>query len=148
MTIQSLLSRPVAILSSTATCAEAARRMRSQNIGSIVVEEDGVPIGIVTDRDLAVRLVAEDLDAGSVSVAQIMSVFPAFLTPHGDLRAAVDLMLEMGVRRLPAVNSKGRVIGILSLDDVLIELADELGKIKKLLQVEREQTDPDEMRTH
>jgi CBS domain-containing protein len=148
MTIQSLLSRPVSTLSSTATCAEAARRMRRQNIGSIVVEEDGVPIGIVTDRDLALRLVAEELDAGSVTVAQIMSVFPAFLAPQRDLRAAVDLMLEMGVRRLPAVNAKGRVIGILSLDDVLIELADELGQIKKLLQVERDQTDPDETRTN
>jgi len=144
MTIASLLSRPVATLSGKATCAEAARRMRRQNIGSIVVEEDGVPVGIVTDRDLAVRLVAEELDAGSVTLAQVMSAFPAFLTPQRDLRAAVDVMLEMGVRRLPAVNSKGRVIGILSLDDVLIELCDEFGQIRKLLQLEREQTDPDD----
>jgi predicted transcriptional regulator len=73
-----------------------------------------------------------------------MSAFPTFLTPQRDLRAAIDVMLEIGVRRLPAINSKGRVIGILSLDDVLIELADELGQIKKLLQIERDQIDPDE----
>jgi CBS domain-containing protein len=144
MTIESLLSRPVSTLPGSATCAEAARRMRRQNIGSIVIEEDGVPVGMVTDRDLAVRIVAEELDAGSVTVAQVMSAFPTFLTPQRDLRAAIDVMLEMGVRRLPAVNSKGRVIGIISLDDVLIELADELGQIKKLLQLERTQIDPDE----
>jgi CBS domain-containing protein len=144
MTIESLLSRPVATLSRTATCAEAARRMRRQNIGSIVVEEDGVPIGMVTDRDLAVRVVAEELDAGSVTVAQVMSAFPTFLTPRRDLRAALDAMQEMGVRRLPAVNAKGRVVGMLSLDDVLIELADQLGQVKKLLQFEQDQTDPDE----
>jgi CBS domain-containing protein len=137
MTIESLLTRPVATLSSKATCAEAARRMRRQNIGSVVIEEDGAPIGIVTDRDLAIRLVAEELDAGQVTVDRVMSVFPVFLTPQRDLRAALDAMVEMGVRRLPAVNSKGRVIGILSLDDILIELAGQLSKVQQLIQAER-----------
>lgn len=137
MTIESLLTRPVATLSSKATCAEAARRMRRQNIGSVVIEEDGAPIGIVTDRDLAVRLVAEELDAGEVTVDRVMSVFPVFLTPQRDLRAALDAMVEMGVRRLPAVNNKGRVIGILSLDDILIELAGQLSQVQRLIQAER-----------
>jgi CBS domain-containing protein len=138
MSIESLLSRPVATLSAKATCAEAARSMRRQNIGSIVIEDDGMPIGVVTDRDLALRLVADELDAGSVTVDRVMSAFPAFSNPHRDLRAAIDVMLEMGVRRLPAVNAKGRIVGILSLDDVLIELADQMGKIKALLQLERD----------
>jgi CBS domain-containing protein len=139
MSIESLLSRPVATLSAKATCAEAARSMRRQNIGSIVIENDGTPIGIVTDRDLAMRLVADELDPGSVTVDRVMSAFPAFSNPHRDLRAAIDVMLEMGVRRLPAVNSKGHVVGILSLDDILIDLAEQMGKIKALLQLERDQ---------
>jgi CBS domain-containing protein len=143
MTIESLLSRPVSTLSSTATCAEAARRMRRQNIGSVIIEEDGAPIGIVTDRDLAVRVVAEELDPGTVTVGSIMSPCPAFLTAERDLRAALDVMREMRVRRLPAVNAKGRVIGILSLDDVLIELAAQLDRVKDLLQLERAQKDVD-----
>lgn len=143
MTIESLLTRPVSTLSSKATCAEAARRMRRQNIGSVVIEEDGAPIGIVTDRDLTLCIVAEELDAGSVTVDRVMSVFPAFLTPQRDLRAALDVMVEMGVRRLPAVNAKGRVIGILSLDDVLIELAGQLDQVQKLLQAERASNDVD-----
>jgi CBS domain-containing protein len=140
MSIESILSRPVATLSAKATCAEAARSMRRQNIGSIVViEEDGMPIGIVTDRDLAMRLVADERDAGSVTVDRVMSAFPAFSNPHRDLRAAIDVMLEMGVRRLPAVNAKGQVVGILSLDDILVDLAGQMGKIKALLELERDQ---------
>jgi CBS domain-containing protein len=139
MSIESLLSRPVATLSAKATCAEVARSMRRQNIGSIVIEEDGTPIGIVTDRDLAMRLVADELEAGSVTVDRVMSAFPAFSNPHRDLRAAIDVMLEMGVRRLPAVNAKGQVVGILSLDDILIDLVGQMGKIKALLELERDQ---------
>jgi CBS domain-containing protein len=143
MTIESLLSRPVSTLSTNATCAEAARRMRRQNIGSVIIEADGAPIGIVTDRDLALRVVAEELDPGTVTVGSIMSPFPAFLTVERDLRAALDVMREMRVRRLPAVNAKGRVIGVLSLDDVLIELAAQFDRVKDLLQLERAQTDGD-----
>jgi CBS domain-containing protein len=137
MSIESLLTRPVSTLSSKATCAEAARRMRRQNIGSIVIEEDGTPIGILTDRDLTLRLVAEELDGGQVTVDRVMSAFPVFLTPQRDLRSALDAMVEMGVRRLPVVNGKGRVIGIVTLDDILVELAGQLGKVQQLLHTER-----------
>ena len=145
MTIEPLLTRPVSALSSKATCAEAARRMRRQNIGSIVIEQDGAPIGIVTDRDLTVRLVAEELDPTTVTVDRVMSPFPVFLTPQRDLRAALDVMVEMSVRRLPAVNAKGRVVGIVSLDDILIELAAQLGKVQQLLQTERGATSEDDL---
>jgi signal-transduction protein with cAMP-binding, CBS, and nucleotidyltransferase domain len=143
MTIESLLTRPVSTLPSKATCAEAARRMKRQNIGSIVVEEDGMPIGILTDRDLAMRIVAEELDAASVTVNRVMSALPAFLTVQRDLRDALDVMVQMGVRRLPAVNAKGRVIGIISLDDILVELARELGQVQKLLLAEQGEHDVD-----
>lgn len=144
MTIESLLSRPVSTLSANATCAEAARRMRRQNIGSVIVERDGAPIGIVTDRDLALRVVAEELDSGSATVGSVMSPFPAFLTAERDLRAALDVMREMRVRRLPAVNAKGRVVGILSLDDVLIELGEQFARVKDLLRLELANTDADD----
>ncbi|HTV18055.1 MAG TPA: CBS domain-containing protein [Polyangiaceae bacterium] len=143
MTIESLLTRPVSTLSSKATCAEAARRMRRQNIGSIVIEHDGAPIGILTDRDLTLRVVAEELDAGSITVDKVMSTFPVFLTPQRDLHAALDLMVQMRVRRLPAVNAKGRVIGIVSLDDILLELTGQLSQVQKLLQAERASGDVD-----
>jgi predicted transcriptional regulator len=78
-----------------------------------------------------------------VTVETVMSPFPAFSSAHRGIKDALDVMLEMGVRRLPAVNAKGKVIGMLSLDDILIELAGELGKVKRLLEVERSRTDMD-----
>jgi predicted transcriptional regulator len=77
-------------------------------------------------------------------VSTLLPRRPAPKPPHRDLRSALDVMVEMGVRRLPAVNSKGRVIGILSLDDILIELAGQLGKVQELLQVERGAQNPDD----
>lgn len=133
MTIESLLTRPVSTLPTTATCTEAARRMRRQNIGSVVVEQDGAPVGIITDRDLTLHIVAEERDPATVTIGTIMSKFPAFLAPQRDVRAALDTMREMGVRRLPAVNAQGRVIGMLSLDDILIELSNQFAQIKALL---------------
>ena len=148
MTIESLLSRPVSTLTPHATCAEAARRMDRQNIGSVVIEKDGAPIGIVTDRDLALRVIAEELDPASVTVDKVMSPFPAFSNSHRGIHEALDVMLEMGVRRLPAVNARGKLIGILSLDDILVELANELGKVKRLLELERTRADLDNQVTY
>ena len=148
MTIESLLSRPVSTLTPHATCAEAARRMGRQNIGSVVIEKDGAPIGIVTDRDLALRVIAEELDPASVTVDKVMSPFPAFSNSHRGIHEALDVMFAMGVRRLPAVNAKGKLIGMLSLDDILVELANELGKVKRLLELERTRADLDNQVTY
>jgi CBS domain-containing protein len=96
--------------------------MRRQNVGTIVVEKDGAPVGIVTDRDLALRIVAEEVDPASITVGSIMSRFPVFLTADHELGDAIQVMQEMNVRRLPVVDAHGRLRGMLSLDDVLVEL--------------------------
>lgn len=146
MSIASLVSRPVSLLPPTSTCAEAARRMRRQNVGCIVVEEEGAPIGIVTDRDLVTRVLAEELNPAETSIASVMSRFPVFLTAERELGEALQLMVEMGVRRLPVVKSNGRLLGMLSLDDVLVQLARELGQVRELLRSElaRGQSEDDE----
>ncbi len=99
MTIEHLLTRPVSALPVGATCAEAARRMQRQNIGSLVIEDEGTPIGILTDRDLALRIVAEERDPAKVLVGSVMSKFPAFLTAHRTLDEALDAMREKMQRR-------------------------------------------------
>lgn len=137
MSIQNLIKRPVATVAPTASCVEAARRMRRENVGSLVVEANGAPIGIITDRDLMLRVLADELDPASVSVSAVMSRFPAFLTPQRDLGEAIALMRELRVRRLPAIDSSGRTIGMLALDDVLVELAGQLDQIRQLLLSER-----------
>lgn len=133
MSIQNLIKRPVASVAPTASCVEAARKMRRENVGSLVVEADGAPIGIVTDRDLMLRVLADELDPASITVSAVMSRFPAFLTTQRDLGEAIRMMREMRVRRLPAIDTNGRAIGILALDDVLVELAEQLEQIRQLL---------------
>jgi len=136
MSIEALFSRPVSVLPPTASCVEAARRMRRQNVGTIVVEKDGAPVGIVTDRDLAMRIVAEEVDPASVTVGSIMSRFPVFLKADHELRDAIQVMQEMNVRRLPVVDAHGCLRGMLSLDDVLVELAGQMSQVKELLRGE------------
>lgn len=133
MSIQNLIKRPVATVAPSASCVEAARKMRRENVGSLVVEADGAPIGIVTDRDLTLRVLADELAPASVTVSAVMSRFPAFLSPQRDLGEAMRLMRELRVRRLPAIDASGRCIGMLALDDVLVELAEELDQIRQLL---------------
>jgi len=120
--------------------------MRRQNVGSIVVEQGGEPVGIVTDRDLVTRVLADEINPASVTVASVMSRFPVFLSEQRDLGEALRLMSEMSVRRLPVVDANGRLLGMLSLDDVLVELAGQLGHVKELLrgEVARGQSENDE----
>jgi signal-transduction protein with cAMP-binding, CBS, and nucleotidyltransferase domain len=146
MSIEHLLSRPLSTLPPTATCVEAARRMRRENVGCVVVEMDGMPVGIVTDRDLALRVLAEQLDPASVTLNSVMSQFPAFLTMQRTLGEAIRMMREMCVRRLPVINSSGRAIGMLSLDDALIELCEQLGQVRELLRSESKLVEPESVR--
>jgi CBS domain-containing protein len=107
--------------------------MRRENIGCVVVEQDGAAIGIVTDRDLVLRVTAEETAPASIPVADVMTRFPAFLSTERDLGEAIRIMREMGVRRLPVSDGRGRIAGMLSLDDVLVELAAQLEQIRQLL---------------
>jgi signal-transduction protein with cAMP-binding, CBS, and nucleotidyltransferase domain len=108
-------------ISVSATLVEAARAMRDQEIGDVVVLDDsGQLCGIVTDRDVAVRAVAEGRDPNSTSIGEICSRDVATVTPDDSIGDAVRLMSEKAVRRLPVIEN-GRVAGIVSLGDLAIE---------------------------
>jgi signal-transduction protein with cAMP-binding, CBS, and nucleotidyltransferase domain len=102
---------------------EVADRMDAECIGSIVVVDDAdAPIGIVTDRDLALRVVAAGRDPARTRVQDVMTEKPV-VAQHGDsLPRVLELCREHGVRRIPVVRD-GRVIGVASLDDMLFDLA-------------------------
>lgn len=105
-------------LEGSAPVSEAAKRMRDADIGAVVVEDGGKVVGIVTDRDIAVRAVADGLDAKRTPLANICSKTLATMSPEDDLDRALELMREKAVRRVPVVESNGSVVGILSLGDV------------------------------
>lgn len=108
-------------LSPDATLVEAAQRMRDNDIGDVLIVEAGGQLrGIVTDRDVVVRAVADGQEARDTSVAEVCSPNPAIVNPEDDSDLAVRLMRERAIRRLPVVDG-GQVVGMISLGDLAIE---------------------------
>jgi len=100
-----------------APLAEAARLMRDEDIGAVIVEERDELVGLLTDRDIAIRAVADNRGAQETEVQEIASKDLQTLRPDDDIDAAVELMRKTAVRRAPVVEG-GRVVGILSLGDL------------------------------
>jgi CBS domain-containing protein len=96
---------------------EAARLMRTRNIGDVVVADGQDVVGLLTDRDITVRVVAEGLDPMAVSVAAVCTHEPLLVSPHDPVADAVALMREHAVRRLPVVED-GLPVGMVSLGDL------------------------------
>jgi CBS domain-containing protein len=102
------------------TVIEAARQMRDGDFGSVLVLRDGQVDGIVTDRDIVVRAVAEGRDPESTKVADVSTSGVATVEPGRSIQEAVQTMREHDIRRLPVVED-GRPVGILSLGDLAVE---------------------------
>ena len=102
------------------TAQDAARRMQALSLGALpVVSADGKLVGIVTDRDLCMTVLPEQRDAKEVTVAQCMSSAVACCAAGEPVERALAVMREHHVRRLPVVDSAGRVLGIVSLTDII-----------------------------
>lgn len=106
---------------STATASEAAARMRDRDIGDVIVVDNGSIVGIVTDRDITVRVVANGKDPHQTPVAQICTEPVITVLADDKAETAVDLMRKYAVRRLPVVDDDGKPVGIVSLGDLAIE---------------------------
>jgi len=102
------------------TALEAAQVMRDNDIGDVIVVEDGQVTGIATDRDIAVRAVAEGRDPDSTPVSEICTTGVQAIEPEASVDDALRMMREHDVRRLPVVKN-GRPVGIVSLGDLAVE---------------------------
>jgi CBS domain-containing protein len=105
---------------------EVARIMRSEHVGAVVIVDGKRPIGIITDRDLALRVLA-DGRAPETPVQALMTPQPVTVRRDQHIDDVVRTMQQAGVRRLPIVDEAGAVIGLVSLDDLSVLLAAELG---------------------
>lgn len=115
-----MTSDPVCLDAST-TVADAARRMRDDGIGDVIVLEDGQMCGILTDRDIVVRAVADAGDLHAMHVGDICSRHLFALSPEDDVHEAVQTMEHQAVRRVPLVEN-GQPVGIVSIGDLAIVL--------------------------
>ena len=136
MSIDSLLRRPVCTLPPDALCREAAQLMRDEGVGSVVVAEQQRPLGIVTDRDLVVRVIAAGRAPEKTPLRDVMSGDPVFLANERSLDQVLATMRQQHVRRIPVVDAEGRLEGVLALDDVLPLLADQLGDLAEAIRGE------------
>jgi predicted transcriptional regulator len=142
MAIGGVCNREVVIVERSSSIAEAARLMRQFHVGDLVVVEKVVdkarPVGIVTDRDIVLEVIAADVAVNSLTVGDIMTAEVATVRETEGVFETLRYMRDQGVRRLPVVDSASRLIGIITLDDLLELLAEEMGELAKLLARERQ----------
>ena len=119
MTLESYRRPRMVIRTPDTPVREAARAMDSNHIGCVVVQERGKIVGMVTDRDIALRVIGRGLDSASVGLRDVMTPHPVVLPISADESNAVDLMRRWHVRRIPLVDA-GRVVGIITLDDLVL----------------------------
>jgi len=137
MSIGEICNRQVAIAERALSVTEAARLMRQFHVGDIVVVEEVEggrrPLGIVTDRDIVVEVVAAEVVPNTLAVGDIMSTDLARVNEGMGVFEAMRSMRERGVRRMPVVDEGGRLVGIVTLDDLLELLAEEMGELAGLI---------------
>jgi CBS domain-containing protein len=126
MALREMASWPAQTCPATASAAEAARTMLEHDIGFVVVVDDADhPVGVVTDRDLALRVVAGGA-SGDVPVSSVMTRPATCLNAHASALDAAKLMETHLCRRLPLVDESGAVVGVLSMDDLFGEAVEEM----------------------
>jgi CBS domain-containing protein len=135
MSVGRICLRSVDLADASESVVGAARRMGERGVGTlVVVDQSGRPVGIVTDRDLCLRVLAEGRDVAATRVADVMTATPRTVSEETPIEAALSLMKAGGFRRVPVVDASGALVGILSLDDVLALLAEEFALIGKLIE--------------
>lgn len=142
MSIGEICNREVVYVSRDVTINAACKLMRHYHVGSLVVvdESEGkrVPVGILTDRDIVVEIDAMDLDGKVITAGDIMSEELTTIAEDSGVHETIEIMRFKGVRRLPVVDSDNRLVGIVTIDDLLEMLAEELNDIARV--VAREQS--------
>lgn len=118
--IREVMTTRVATLSPDRTLVDAAKAMRDADVGDVIVVEDERPVGIVTDRDIVVRGLADGVDPATTPVSEVCTGSISTIEPGTDTSEAVDLMRTLAVRRLPVVED-GRLVGVISIGDLAIE---------------------------
>lgn len=146
MKVCDICTRNVVTVPESEDLMGAAELMRKEHIGYLVVVAPNVadgtvaPVGVITDRDIVIKVLAREADARSLRVGDVMTRQPITTREESSVAVALHYMREIGVRRLPVVDQAGHLVGILSLDDVLDALAEELtdvaGSIRRELKVE------------
>ena len=128
-----ILNEQVVRVSPSATVSEAAFLMKENDIGALIVtDEELTPVGIITDRDIIVSVIAEGLNPSDIKIEDIMSKDIVFVDEDTNILNILRTMAEYSIRRMP-VTKDGRLTGIVSVDDLVVVVATELAELSKAL---------------
>src|SRR5262245_3818972 len=116
--IEDLMTRVVEVVTPDMSVRDVATRMKERNIGSYPVCDAGILVGMVTDRDLALRVLAEGRDPDATPVEAVMSTAVAACSPQDRLDEVLTLMAARRIRRIPVVGSNGQLVGLMTLGKV------------------------------
>ncbi len=134
MSVITICTRSVDLAEREESVWRAAERMHHRVIGCLlVVDQDQHPIGILTDRDIVERVVSLSRDPMTTTVEEVMTTPVISIKEHAALHEALDVMRQNAIRRLAVVDERGILVGVLSLDDVLMYLADQFAAVGKLI---------------
>ena len=137
MSVGSICTRSIDLADAEETIHAAAYRLRARKVGTLVIlDRANRPVGILTDRDLVVRAVAQGKDPGQTRVGEVMTRNPTTISEATPIEQALTLMRSGGFRRIPVVASDDSLVGLVSLDDILSLLAEEFTQVGALVEKE------------
>ena len=126
MQLSQILTRNVETIGPDTSVREAAQRMRSMDVGSLPVCDGRTLLGMVTDRDLAIRVLAEGRDPNATRVQDAMTPDVCFAFEDDDVQRAAEIMKEKQIRRLPVLDRDKHLVGIVALGDIATQGSDQL----------------------
>jgi CBS domain-containing protein len=131
MSLQQFCDRPVVTITPDQPIAEACRLLREKNVGCLMAVENEKLRGILTDRDIALKVTGEEKDPQQTKVREVMTPHPARIAVTKSLHDLTALMHAQHVRRVPIVDGGEKVLGIVTLDDLLVLLGEEMADLGK-----------------
>ena len=141
MSLSEICNRDPVVAYANTPLGQAARLMRERHVGSLVIvhERGGerIPVGMLTDRDIVVGTLAQDLDPRTLKVGEVMTREPLTIAESATIPDALSLMRERGIRRLPVVGERGALAGIVALDDLLAAMTEELSEFVRVVDWQR-----------
>ena len=137
MSLKALMTEDITALPATATVLDASKFMTDMNVGSVIVTDDkDSPLGLITDRDVVSKVLAQGKDSKSTKIGEIMVSPVVTISEDKGIFDATQVMSIHGIRRLPVTDANGKLTGVISLDDVLVLLGNEMQNVAATLKKE------------
>jgi CBS domain-containing protein len=133
MPLKDLCKLPLITLSPEAKITEAAKLMQESKVGSVIITQDEKPVGILTDRDIVVRVIAPRKDPSTTPISEVMTRNVVVANESSGTWDVIQLMKHHGVRRFPVVSGSGKLTGIIALDDLIELLGEELSALGRAI---------------